>query len=104
MVPRSHCSHSAHHAGVRHQHDVITGFCGETQEEHEATLSLMDEVRYDMAFMFKYSERPKTLAERKFEDDVPEDVKGARLKRSSPAKWCTERNGRKPWWVRCTAC
>ena len=39
----------------------------------------MDEVRYDMAFMFKYSERPKTLAERKFEDDVPEEVKGARL-------------------------
>jgi tRNA-2-methylthio-N6-dimethylallyladenosine synthase len=59
--------------------DVISGFCGETQEEHEATLSLMDEVRYDMAFMFKYSERPKTLAERKFEDDVPEETKGARL-------------------------
>ena len=59
--------------------DVISGFCGETQEEHEATLSLMDEVRYDMAFMFKYSERPKTLAERKFEDDVPEEVKGVRL-------------------------
>jgi tRNA-2-methylthio-N6-dimethylallyladenosine synthase len=59
--------------------DIITGFCGETQEEHEATLSLMDEVRYDMAFMFKYSERPKTLAERKFEDDVPEEVKGERL-------------------------
>ena len=59
--------------------DVITGFCGETEEEHQATLSLMDEVRYDMAFMFKYSERPKTLAERKFEDDVPEEVKGARL-------------------------
>ena len=59
--------------------DVITGFCGETEEEHQATLELMDEVRYDMAFMFKYSERPKTLAERKFEDDVPENVKGARL-------------------------
>ena len=59
--------------------DIITGFCGETDEEHAATLSLMDEVRYDMAFMFKYSERPKTLAERKFEDDVPEEVKGARL-------------------------
>ena len=59
--------------------DIITGFCGETQEEHEATLSLMDEVGYDMAFMFKYSERPKTLAERKFEDDVPEEVKGSRL-------------------------
>ena len=59
--------------------DVIAGFSGETVEQHEATLSLMREVRYEMAFMFKYSERPKTLAERKFEDDVPEEVKGARL-------------------------
>lgn len=59
--------------------DMIAGFCGETEEEHEATMSLMREVAYDMAYMFKYSERPKTLAERKFEDDVPEKVKGARL-------------------------
>ena len=59
--------------------DVIAGFCGETLEEHEATLSLMNEVRYEMAYMFKYSERPRTLAERKFEDDVPEEEKGRRL-------------------------
>ncbi|MDA8695604.1 tRNA (N6-isopentenyl adenosine(37)-C2)-methylthiotransferase MiaB [Flavobacteriales bacterium] len=59
--------------------DVISGFCGETLEEHEATLSLMKEVRYEMAYMFKYSERPRTLAERKFEDDVPEEEKGRRL-------------------------
>ncbi|MBX7051516.1 MAG: tRNA (N6-isopentenyl adenosine(37)-C2)-methylthiotransferase MiaB [Flavobacteriales bacterium] len=59
--------------------DIITGFCGETEEEHQDTLSLMAEVRYEMAYMFKYSERPKTLAERKYEDDVPEDVKGKRL-------------------------
>ena len=59
--------------------DVITGFCGETEEEHQDTLSLMEKVRYEMAFMFKYSERPKTLAERKFEDDIPEEVKGRRL-------------------------
>jgi tRNA-2-methylthio-N6-dimethylallyladenosine synthase len=59
--------------------DIISGFCGETEEEHEATLSLMDQVRYEYAYMFKYSERPKTLAERRFEDDVPEDVKGRRL-------------------------
>jgi tRNA-2-methylthio-N6-dimethylallyladenosine synthase len=59
--------------------DVITGFCSETESEHQDTLSLMAQVRYEMAFMFKYSERPKTLAERKFEDDVPEDVKGRRL-------------------------
>ena len=59
--------------------DIITGFCGETEEEHNETLSLMDRVAYDFAYMFKYSERPKTLAERRFEDDVADDVKGRRL-------------------------
>ncbi len=59
--------------------DVISGFCGETDLEHSDTLSLMDFVKYDFAYMFKYSERPKTLAERKFEDDVPEEVKSSRL-------------------------
>jgi tRNA-2-methylthio-N6-dimethylallyladenosine synthase len=59
--------------------DIITGFCGETEEEHQETLSLMDYVEYDFAYMYKYSERPKTLAERRFSDDVPEDVKGRRL-------------------------
>jgi tRNA-2-methylthio-N6-dimethylallyladenosine synthase len=59
--------------------DIITGFCGETEEEHQDTLSLMDYVVYDYAYMFKYSERPKTLAERRFEDDVPDNVKGRRL-------------------------
>lgn len=59
--------------------DIISGFCGETEEEHQDTLSLMDKVHFDFAYMFKYSERPKTLAERKFEDDVPDDVKGRRL-------------------------
>lgn len=59
--------------------DTISGFCGETEEEHQDTLSLMREVQYDFAYMYKYSERPKTLAERKFEDDVPEEVKQLRL-------------------------
>jgi tRNA-2-methylthio-N6-dimethylallyladenosine synthase len=59
--------------------DIITGFCGETDEEHAETLSLMDIVNYDFAYMFKYSERPKTLAERRFTDDVPEETKGKRL-------------------------
>jgi tRNA-2-methylthio-N6-dimethylallyladenosine synthase len=59
--------------------DTISGFCGETEEEHQDTLSLMREVKYDFAYMYKYSERPKTLAERKFEDDVPEEVKQRRL-------------------------
>ncbi|MBC9812270.1 tRNA (N6-isopentenyl adenosine(37)-C2)-methylthiotransferase MiaB [Crocinitomicaceae bacterium CZZ-1] len=59
--------------------DIITGFCGETDEEHQDTVNLMKEVQYEFAYMFKYSERPKTLAERRFKDDVPEDVKGKRL-------------------------
>ncbi len=59
--------------------DVIAGFCDETEQEHQDTLSLMQEVGYDMAYMFKYSERPKTLAERKYEDNVPEETKGRRL-------------------------
>ncbi|MDP4826193.1 MAG: tRNA (N6-isopentenyl adenosine(37)-C2)-methylthiotransferase MiaB [Flavobacteriales bacterium] len=59
--------------------DVIAGFCGETEEQHQETISLMKEVGYDMAFMFKYSERPRTLAERKYEDDITEEVKGRRL-------------------------
>lgn len=59
--------------------DIITGFCGETKQEHEDTISLMHEVEFDYAYMFKYSERPKTLAERKFSDDVPNEVKTERI-------------------------
>jgi tRNA-2-methylthio-N6-dimethylallyladenosine synthase len=59
--------------------DIITGFCGETDEEHQETISLMKEVKFDFAYMFAYSERPKTLAERKYKDDVEEQVKKARL-------------------------
>jgi len=59
--------------------DIITGFCGETEEEFQDTVSLIKEVEYNFSYMFFYSERPKTLAERKFEDDVPLEVKKARL-------------------------
>ncbi len=59
--------------------DIITGFCGETEQEHLETMSILKEVGFIMAYNFKYSERPRTLAERKFEDDVPEEVKSARL-------------------------
>ena len=59
--------------------DLIAGFSGETQEEHEATLSLMREVGYDFAYMFKYSERPGTFASKHLPDDIPDDVKTARL-------------------------
>lgn len=59
--------------------DVFCGFCGETLENHAETLSLMKEVGYDSAFMFKYSERPGTYAARHYEDDVPEEEKICRL-------------------------
>jgi tRNA-2-methylthio-N6-dimethylallyladenosine synthase len=59
--------------------DVIAGFCGETEEEHRDTLSLMQDVQYDMAYMFFYSERPGTLAARKYPDDVSLDDKKRRL-------------------------
>ena len=59
--------------------DIIVGFCGETEEEHEDTVTLMDRVAYEQAFMFAYSERDGTSAARKMEDDVPEDVKQRRL-------------------------
>lgn len=59
--------------------DIISGFCSETEEEHQDTISLMEWVKYDFAYMFAYSERPKTLAERKYKDDVPEAIKKRRL-------------------------
>ncbi len=60
-------------------HDMITGFPNETQQDHEDTLSLMDEVKYDFGYMFKYSERPGTYAAKKFNDNVDDNVKKLRL-------------------------
>ena len=60
--------------------DMIAGFCTETEEEHQDTLSLMDYVQYDFSYMFYYSERPGTLAERKYDDDIPLPVKKQRLR------------------------
>lgn len=59
--------------------DLIAGFSGETEEEHRDTLSLMREVGYEFAYMFKYSERPGTFASKHLPDDVPDEVKSARL-------------------------
>ena len=60
-------------------HDMITGFPNETDEDHNQTLSLMKEVKYDFGYMFKYSERPGTFAAKKFKDNVDEEVKKVRL-------------------------
>lgn len=59
--------------------DIMTGFCGETEEDHLETLSLMQYANYDFAYMFKYSERPGTKAARRMQDDVPEETKKRRL-------------------------
>jgi len=60
-------------------HDMIAGFCTETEEEHRDSMSLMEYAKFDFGYMFTYSERPGTLAAKKFADDVPEDVKKRRL-------------------------
>ncbi len=59
--------------------DMITGFCTETDEDHKLSLSLMEWAEFDFAYMFKYSERPGTRAARRYEDNVPEDIKSGRL-------------------------
>lgn len=59
--------------------DIIAGFCSETEEEHQDTLDLMRKAQFDFSYMYVYSERPGTLAAKKYEDDVPEDVKKRRL-------------------------
>ncbi len=74
--------------------DMITGFCTETEEEHQDTLSLMDIVKFDFSYMFFYSERPGTLAAKKFEDDIPLEIKKRRLAEviTKQAKLSSERN------------
>ncbi|SKB76526.1 tRNA (N6-isopentenyl adenosine(37)-C2)-methylthiotransferase MiaB [Daejeonella lutea] len=59
--------------------DVIIGFCTETEDEHQDTLSMMDYVQFDFAYMYTYSERPGTLAAKRFEDDIPQEVKTRRF-------------------------
>jgi len=59
--------------------DIITGFCTETEEDHQDTLSIMEYTNYTMSYMFYYSERPGTLAAKKYEDDIPTEVKKRRL-------------------------
>lgn len=59
--------------------DVITGFCTETEEDHQETLAVMEHAKYDLSYMFAYSERPGTLAQRRYADDIPEEIKKRRL-------------------------
>jgi len=59
--------------------DIISGFCNETEDDHQQTLSLMEWAGFDYAFMFKYSERPDTMAAKKLEDNIPEEIKSRRL-------------------------
>jgi len=59
--------------------DIITGYSSENEDDHQETITIMEEVAYDYAFMFKYSERPNTIAAKKYEDDVPEEIKSKRL-------------------------
>ena len=59
--------------------DIIAGFCSETEEEHQDTLRIMKYSQYDMSYMFFYSERPGTLAAKRYPDDVPEEIKKRRL-------------------------
>jgi tRNA-2-methylthio-N6-dimethylallyladenosine synthase len=59
--------------------DMISGFCTETEEDHQASLSLMEWAGFDFAYMFKYSERPGTKAARKYKDDIPDEIKAKRL-------------------------
>jgi tRNA-2-methylthio-N6-dimethylallyladenosine synthase len=76
--------------------DIIAGFCGETEEEHQETLSLMREVGFDFAYMFKYSERPDTKAARHMKDDVPENIKTRRLNEIITLQNLLSAAGKKP--------
>ena len=64
--------------------DIIAGFCTETEEDHQDTLSIMEHCKYDMSYMYFYSERPGTLAAKRYTDDIPEPIKKRRL----PIKKC----------------
>jgi tRNA-2-methylthio-N6-dimethylallyladenosine synthase len=67
--------------------DIIAGFCTETEEDHQDTLSIMDAAQYDYSYMYFYSERPGTLAAKRYEDDIPEEVKKRRLQEIVDKQW-----------------
>lgn len=67
--------------------DIIAGFCTETEEDHQDTMNIMKEVNYDYSYMYFYSERPGTLAAKRYEDDIPEEVKKRRLQEIVDVQW-----------------
>jgi tRNA-2-methylthio-N6-dimethylallyladenosine synthase len=67
--------------------DIIAGFCTETEEDHQDTISIMKEANYDYSYMYFYSERPGTLAAKRYEDDIPEEVKKRRLQEIVDVQW-----------------
>jgi tRNA-2-methylthio-N6-dimethylallyladenosine synthase len=67
--------------------DIIAGFCTETEEDHQDTISLMKEANYDYSYMYFYSERPGTLAAKRYDDDIPEPVKKRRLQEIVDVQW-----------------
>jgi tRNA-2-methylthio-N6-dimethylallyladenosine synthase len=67
--------------------DIIAGFCTETEEDHQETISLMQVAQYDLSYMYFYSERPGTLAAKRYEDDIPELIKKRRLQEIVDAQW-----------------
>ena len=67
--------------------DIISGFCTETEDDHQDTISIMKEANYDYSYMYFYSERPGTLAAKRYEDDIPEEVKKRRLQEIVDVQW-----------------
>jgi tRNA-2-methylthio-N6-dimethylallyladenosine synthase len=67
--------------------DIIAGFCTETEEDHQDTIRIMREANYDYSYMYFYSERPGTLAAKRYEDDIPEHIKKARLQEIVDVQW-----------------
>ena len=75
--------------------DIIAGFCTESEEDHQETLSIMQLAQFDYAYMYYYSERPGTLAEKRYEDDVPLEVKKRRLQEIVDVQWHLSNNSNK---------
>jgi len=81
--------------------DIIAGFCTETEQDHQATISIMQKAEYDYCYMYFYSERPGTLAEKRYEDDVPLEVKKRRLQEIVDVQWTLSNESNKKELGKC---